>query len=187
MYERPPYNVSVTLTGEDHFPYFVARKLSYRMKVRLSPSWWRNMALCGFLGGYWRSKCGPVCLHRVAVDVCGAVVIRATTLARWPSSRATKRSARFRSDCTTLQVRNGSRKGGATLLNCYERCLSSMRFSFQKWLIWDGCLLLYFATFGTIESRAAGRRFPDGEGPSKSEAACVFEAGEFILQHACNL
>ncbi|VDL70986.1 unnamed protein product [Nippostrongylus brasiliensis] len=32
MYERPPYHVSVQLTGEEHFPYFVARKLSYRMK-----------------------------------------------------------------------------------------------------------------------------------------------------------
>ncbi|XGW07739.1 hypothetical protein V3C99_010692 [Haemonchus contortus] len=32
VYERPPYNVSVQLTGEEHFPYYIARRLSYRMK-----------------------------------------------------------------------------------------------------------------------------------------------------------
>ncbi|EYC33091.1 hypothetical protein Y032_0002g594 [Ancylostoma ceylanicum] len=32
VYERPPYHVTVQLTGEEHFPYFITRKLSYRMK-----------------------------------------------------------------------------------------------------------------------------------------------------------
>ncbi|RCN34315.1 hypothetical protein ANCCAN_19847 [Ancylostoma caninum] len=32
VYERPPYHVTVQLNGEEHFPYFITRKLSYRMK-----------------------------------------------------------------------------------------------------------------------------------------------------------
>uniref|UniRef100_A0A158P806 protein-tyrosine-phosphatase n=1 Tax=Angiostrongylus cantonensis TaxID=6313 RepID=A0A158P806_ANGCA len=41
VYERPPYHVAVQLTGEEYFPYFITRKLSYRMKVVVDSTYYR--------------------------------------------------------------------------------------------------------------------------------------------------
>ncbi|KAK5968601.1 hypothetical protein GCK32_007583 [Trichostrongylus colubriformis] len=109
VYERPPYNVSVQLTGEEHFPYFIARKLSYRMKEDTGT---RNVVQFAFTA--WPSSCVVPSSSEPLLSLVGRVLERQSGL---PDSGP-----------IVLHCRNGSSETEAQnprTLTCYVLCVEA--------------------------------------------------------------
>ncbi|KAJ1355235.1 C6 finger domain-containing protein, variant [Parelaphostrongylus tenuis] len=75
VYERPPYHVAVQLTGEDHFPYFITRKLSYRMKEDSAA---QNVMQFAFTA--WPSSCAVPVSSEPLLSLVGRVLERQSGL-----------------------------------------------------------------------------------------------------------